>query len=164
MTDKPGNDACVTDTGAGPSRPRRQAVQRRVYGGALCLKVMLFLVLFMSRDAVAEWAFLIAADDADWYVDETLTRKRGSMAKVWTLQDYRSGQPFQSGEYFSSKIQAEIRCHSREWRVFYFSSYSGHGGEGAQLYVQEAAGAWRNVIPNTVSEALYEAGCIPGKK
>ncbi len=113
--------------------------------------------------ALADWTFLVATDDADWYHDEALGRKRGTMAKVWTLQQYRQPQPLQSGVYLSSKTQAEIRCHSRQWRVFYFSSYGGDMGEGAQLYVQEAAGAWKDVRPGTVSQALYQAGCHPGQ-
>ncbi len=113
--------------------------------------------------AVADWTFLFATDDADWYFDEALGRKRGTMAKVWTLQQYREAQPLQRGVYRSSKTQAEIRCHSRQWRVFYFSSYSGDMGEGEQLYVQEAAGAWKDVQPATVSEALYQVGCYPGQ-
>jgi hypothetical protein len=112
--------------------------------------------------AVADWAFLVAADDADWYFDEALGRKRGTMAKVWTLQQYRQAQPFKSEAYRSSKTQAEIRCHSQQWRVFYFSSYSGDMGEGEQLYVQEVAGAWKDVQPGTVSEAMYQVGCHPG--
>ena len=112
--------------------------------------------------ALADWTFLAAADDADWYFDEALGRKRGTMAKVWTLQQYREDQPLKSGVYRSSKMQVEIRCHSQQWRVFYFSSYSDEMGEGEQLYVQEAAGAWMSVQPGTVSEALYKVGCHPG--
>ena len=115
----------------------------------------------MTREAAADWDFLFAADDADWYVDEALTRKRGNMAKVWTLQEYRNGQPFQSREYLSSKTQVEIRCHSKQWRVFYFSSYSGNMGEGKQLYTQEAAGTWQSVASGSYSAALYQAGCYP---
>ena len=127
------------------------------------LRIILVLIACVGREAVADWEYLIAAEDVDWYVDQALTRKRGTMAKVWTLQEYRNGQSFQRGEYWSSKLQAEIRCHSRQWRVFYFSSYSGSRGEGIQVYVQEAAGAWQSVTPGTVSEALYKAGCEPGK-
>jgi len=124
--------------------------------------VLILLFNCATGVAVADWTFLAAADDADWYFDEALGRKRGTMAKVWTLQQYQQAKPLKSGVYRSSKMQAEVRCHSSQWRVFYFSSYSGDMGEGEQLYVQEAAGAWKDVEPGTVSEALYKVGCHPG--
>ncbi|KPK28917.1 MAG: hypothetical protein AMJ66_10450 [Betaproteobacteria bacterium SG8_40] len=130
---------------------------------SLRLVALLVLLNCVVAGASADWTYLVAADDADWYFDESLGRKRGTMAKVWTLQQYREAQPFQGGVYRSSKMQAEIRCHSRQWRVFYFSSYSGDMGEGEQLYVQEAAGAWKDVQPATVAEALFQAGCYPGR-
>ena len=96
-------------------------------------------------------------------IDEALGRKRGTMAKVWTLQQYRTAQPLQGGAYRSSKTQIEVRCHSRQWRVFYFSAYSGEMGTGEQSYAQATAGAWRDVQPGTVSEAVYRVGCHPGE-
>lgn len=114
--------------------------------------------------AVADWAFLIAADDVDWHVDETLTRKRGTMAKVWSLQDYKTAQPLYSGEYQSVKMQAEIRCHSNQWRVFYFTYHSGRMGSGELVYEQDTAGAWKTVEPGTYTEALFNTGCHPEQK
>lgn len=110
----------------------------------------------------AEWAFLIESNDVDWYVDETLTRKRGTMAKVWSLQDYKTPQPLYGGEYQSVKMQAEIRCHSNEWRVFYFVYHSGQMGTGDAVYTQETAGAWKKVVVGDYSEALFNTGCHPG--
>jgi len=134
-------------------------------GAPIRLKALVALVVLLAyaSSAAADWTFLYAADDANWYVDRALGRKRGTMAKVWTLQQYDSAQPLQSNTYWSSKMQAEIRCHSRQWRVFYFSGYSGRMGEGEQLYSQEVAGAWKIVQPGTVSEALYKVGCYPGQ-
>ncbi len=120
------------------------------------------IVVALSGTAVADWAFLTAADDVDWYVDETLTRKRGTMAKVWSLQDYKTAQPFFSGEYQSIKMLAEIRCHSNEWRVFYFTYHSGRMGAGDAVYTQETAGAWKNVVAGEYSQALFKTGCHPG--
>ncbi|HUU72141.1 MAG TPA: surface-adhesin E family protein [Burkholderiales bacterium] len=127
-----------------------------------CL-ALAFLLTCTGGEARADWTFLFAADDADWYFDEALGRKRGTMAKVWTLQQYTSGQPLQNSTYWSSKTQAEIRCHSRQWRTLYFSSYSGRMGEGEQLYTQEVSGAWKSVQPGTISETLFKVGCHPGK-
>ncbi len=111
----------------------------------------------------ADWTFLIATDTADWYVDETQTRKRGTMAKVWSMQDFRAAQPLYDGEYQSVMMQAEIRCHSSEWRVFYFSYYSGRMGSGKPVYVHETAGPWKDVVADDYSQALYNTGCHPGQ-
>ena len=116
-----------------------------------------FFLACMNSSALADWTFLTAAEDADWYVDYILVRKRGSMVKVWTLQQFATGQPLYSGEYLSAKTQAEIRCHSKQWRVLYFSWYSGPMGGG------ETPGAWKAVARNDASEALYEFGCHPEK-
>lgn len=112
--------------------------------------------------ATAEWALLIETGDVDWYVDETLTRKRGTMAKVWSLQDHVTPQPLYGGEYRSVKMQAEIRCHSNEWRVFYFVYHAGPMGTGDALYTQETAGHWKKVVAGDYSEALFKTGCHPG--
>jgi hypothetical protein len=125
--------------------------------------LLIFLLICVNFSALADWAFLIAADDADWYVDPILTRKRGTMAKVWTLQQYATGQPLYRGDYLSAKTQAEIRCHSREWRVLYLSFYSGSMGNSERVYTHETAGAWKAVAPDDFSEALYQIGCHPEK-
>jgi hypothetical protein len=113
----------------------------------------------MNAGALADWTFLVAAADADWYVDHILIRKRGTMAKVWTLQQYANSQPLYRGDYQSSKTQVEIRCHSKQWRVLYFSYYSGPMGSGEQVYAQETAGAWKAVAMDNVSAALFRVGC-----
>lgn len=120
------------------------------------------MVLGVPTAAVAEWAFLTRVDDVDWYVDETLTRKRGTMAKVWTLQDHKAAQPLYGGEYQSVKMQAEIRCHSNQWRVLYFAYQSGRMGTGEEVYVQETAGAWKEVISTDYTGLLFKTGCHPG--
>ena len=119
------------------------------------------MFLFAGREAIADWTFLMVADDADWYIDQSETRRRGTMAKVWTLQDYHTPQPYQTGSYRSSKTQFEIRCHAEQLRGLYFSSYRDGMGEGEQVYAQEAAGAWRAVDVDEGLEALYRAGCFP---
>jgi hypothetical protein len=58
-------------------------------------------------------------------------------------------------------MQAEIRCHSNEWRVFYFSYHDGRMGTGEAVYVQDTAGAWKQVESGTYSEALFNTGCYP---
>ena len=116
-----------------------------------------------GAEPAESWTHLVAAADAEWYFDEALGRKRGTMAKVWTLQQYRTAQPLQGGAYRSSKTQIEVRCHSRQWRVFYFSAYSGEMGTGEQSYAQATAGAWKDVQAESVSEAVYRVGCHPGE-
>ena len=132
---------------------------RLVALGLLCAGGLMAAVL--PGPALAEWALLIESDDVNWYVDETLTRKRGTMAKVWSLQDYLTPQPLYGGEYQSVKMQAEIRCHSNEWRVFYFTYHSGRMGTGETIYSQETAGAWKKVVAGDYSEALFNTGCHP---
>lgn len=118
--------------------------------------------LLCAGEAVADWAYLTQTEDADWYIDHAETRKRGTMAKVWTLQDFRVPQPYRDGSYQSTKTQFEIRCHSSEWRVFYFSIYRQRMGAGDQVYVQETTSAWRQVDPNTYSAVIFRAACFPG--
>lgn len=123
--------------------------------------LLMFLLACVSSGVLAEWKFLIATDQADWYVNESLTRKRGMMAKVWTLQQYATSQPLYSGEYLSAKMQAEVRCYSRQWRVFYFSYYTGRMGSGKLVYTHETAGSWKSVTPDSFSDALFQVGCHP---
>lgn len=134
---------------------------RRRPSGVVLLVAAGLIFGSLPRPAFAEWTRLITTDASDWYADETLTRKRGTMAKVWSLQDYQATQPLYDGQYQSMKMQAEIRCHSGEWRVLYFSYYSGRMGTGKQLYVQETAGPWKRVDPGGYTRALFDTGCHP---
>lgn len=134
-------------------RTRALALSLFIVGGIICAAV--------PSTAFGDWTFLMAVKDVDWYFDETLTRKRGTMAKVWTLQDYKTAQPLYGGEYQSIKMQAEIRCHSNQWRVFYFVYHAGPMGTGDAVYIQETAGAWKSVEPDTYAEALFNTGCHP---
>ncbi len=127
-------------------------------------RVISCLFALVSGVAVADWTFLIETEDAQWFVDETLTRKRGAMAKVWLLQDYMAPQPLYGGEYQSMKMQAEIRCDSGEWRVFYFSYHPGRMGTGEPVYMQETAGPWKRVVAGDYSQALFQSGCHPRPK
>lgn len=129
----------------------------------LRITLLIFWLAYVNSSALADWTFLISAEDADWYVDHILIRKRGPMVKVWTLQQYATGKPLYSGEYLSAKTQAQIRCHSKQWRVLYFSWYSGPMGSGERVYTHETPGAWQAVAPDDFSEALYQVGCHPEK-
>ena len=130
------------------------------------MKIMLLLVLLscMRSSALADWELLIATDDVDWYVDQSLTRKRGTMAKVWAMREYKTSQPLYSGDYLSAQTQVEIRCHSKQWRVFYFSYFVGSMGSGALAFTHETAGSWKAVVAGGFSEALFQVGCHPEKR
>jgi hypothetical protein len=125
------------------------------------MTLSIFFLACLNSSALADWSFLTAAEDANWYVDYILVRKRGSMAKVWTLQQYSTGQPLYGGEYLSANTQAEIRCHSKQWRVLYFSYYSGPMVGGERVYTHATSAAWKAVSPEDFSEALYQVGCHP---
>ncbi len=119
------------------------------------------LLVCVVPGALADWEFLVATEEADWYVDQSLTRKRGTMAKVWALQQYATSQPLYDGNFLSVTTQVEIRCHSEQWRILYFSYYPGRMGEGKSVYTQDTGGAWKAVIPGNYSAALYQVGCHP---
>lgn len=125
--------------------------------------VAVMLAICLNGAAVADWRPLLSTDDAQWYVDDALTRKRGTMAKVWTLQDLNTPRPLYSGQYQSVKLQAEIRCHSNQWRELYSSYYTGRMGDGEMIYVQQTAGAWKQVVPGAYSAAAFKSGCHPEK-
>lgn len=126
--------------------------------------LLVLLTVFASSAAQAEWELLVNTDDVDWYVDQSLTHKRGMIAKVWVLQEFKTAQPLYGGEYRSAKSQIQIRCDRRQWRNLYLSYYAGVSGEGENVYTHETAGSWIEVAAGEVSEAMYKVGCNPGKK
>jgi hypothetical protein len=65
------------------------------------LLIAVLLAVF-STGAMAGWTYLTSSEDNafDIYIDKTAIRKRGNVAKMWELADYKAPQKEAGGGHF----------------------------------------------------------------
>ena len=62
------------------------------------------LLAVFSTGAMAEWTYLTSSEDNayDIYIDKTTIRKRGNVAKMWELMDFKAPREAADGKSFLS--------------------------------------------------------------
>jgi hypothetical protein len=96
----------------------------------LCLLVLLSLSLASAK---AEWTFLLEAADGSAFVDLQTVKKNGDLVSVWFLREMKqpTPSPMHSDRlYRSSKVQIEVDCKRRNYRVLYSAWHEGLKASG----------------------------------
>jgi hypothetical protein len=96
----------------------------------LCLLVLLSLSLASAK---AEWTFLLEASDGSAFVDLQTIKKNGDLVSVWFLREMKqpTPSPMHSDRlYRSSKVQIEVDCKRRNYRVLYSAWHEGLKASG----------------------------------
>ena len=120
------------------------------------------LLAVFSTGAMAEWTYLTGnANGAfDVYIDKTTIRKRGNVAKMWDLTDYKSLQKAAGGESFlSNKSLQEYDCVEIKSRFLTLSYFSGNMGKGEAVLTHQDDDKWQDVAPNSIVMMKWKAAC-----
>ena len=122
------------------------------------------LLLVFSTGAMAEWTYLSSPTDNtyDVYIDKTAIRKRGNVAKMWDLTDYKSPQKAAGGESYSSgKVLEEYDCVEIRRRLLARTNFSGNLGKGEIVYSYQYDDNkdWRDIAPDSVAMVQWKAAC-----
>jgi len=127
------------------------------------MRLLSFIVfLTLSNAAMAEWVGMHSDDEFDVYVDTTTIRKNGNFAKMWTLNDYKTGRDTGSGIYLSRMVQAEYDCRNETKRLLALNTYSGNMGSGkviSSYRVNEYELPANSVAPRTIDDAELKIAC-----
>ena len=76
---------------------------------------MLYLAV-VSGSAWAEWVEVGVSDTQTVYADPATIRKKGSMAKMWTLYDNKRPEVHENKPYMSLLVQEEYDCDDEQTR------------------------------------------------
>jgi len=125
------------------------------------LLIAVLLAVF-STGAMAEWTYLTSREDNafDVYIDKTTIRKRGNVAKMWELRDFKAPQKEASGSYLSSRMLEEYDCVEIRQRLLALTDFSGNMGSGQIIFNhQYDNNKWADIAPDTVNMELWKAAC-----
>lgn len=120
------------------------------------------LLAVFSTGAMAEWTYLASREDNafDVYIDKTTIRKRGNVAKMWELRDFKAPRKEASGSYLSSRMLAEYDCVEIRQRLLALTDFSGNMGSGQIIFNhQYDNNKWADIAPDTVNMELWKAAC-----
>jgi hypothetical protein len=92
------------------------------------------------------------------YTDSSTIRRRGDLAKMWSLFDSETTQELQGKRYLSFQQHSEYDCVEERTRILSATFFSGHMGNGD---VVSTAGKteWYTVGPGSVNQWLWKIAC-----
>lgn len=117
-----------------------------------------FLVL-SSGPAYAEWVAIGEINDSIVYVDPDTIRRKGDLAKMWILNDFKTIRTVEDASYLSRLAQTQYHCAEERVRQLAVSLHSGNMGKGNTTWTNSDESKWEPVAPRTVGHALWELAC-----
>ena len=123
---------------------------------------LLFTVLVLSSTPVyAEWVLTSGDDEAGLavYVDPDTIRRKGNLAKMWQLYDYKTVQTVAGDSLLSMKRFNEYDCTDARTRTLGYTWFSGNMGSGNVVYSTPEVQPWEPVVPRTINRTLWKVAC-----
>jgi len=123
---------------------------------------LLLIVLVLSSGPVyAEWV-LTSGDDVTGlkvYVDPDSIRRKGNLAKMWQLYDYKTVQTVAGDSLLSIKRYNEFDCTEERTRMLAYTWFSGNMATGKVVYSTPDEQNWEPVVPRTINRTLWKVAC-----
>ena len=121
------------------------------------------LLTVFSTGAMAGWTYLISNEDKafDIYIDKTAIRKRGNVAKMWELADYKAPQyAADDKSHLSEKALKEYDCIEIRQRHLALTFFSDNMGKGQVIFNHQYDDSkWWDIAPGSVGMSKWEAAC-----
>lgn len=122
--------------------------------------LLAMLLTIVSTLAMAEWTAIGGENDITFYVDKTSISKKGDMAKILKLHDFKSTQNKSFGMFLSSASYKEYDCAKKMFNTLAENYYSENMMKGklvhASVYEDKK---WDYILPGSASEAGYAVAC-----
>jgi hypothetical protein len=124
--------------------------------------IALALVITAASTVVlAGWEDAGSNDFFKSYADPATIRKSGSVAKMWSLMDFKKATHAADGQFFRSvKNQAEYDCKGERSRILYSTYFKGAMGAGETLGTSRNSTMWEPVSPESVAQNLWNYACM----
>lgn len=124
------------------------------------LPISLTLLVLSSAPAYAEWVEVAKGGNVISYMDPDTIRSKGTMVKMWGLDDHKTTRTSGEGKSFLSlKLQMEFDCAEEQLRIVADYGYSGQMGTGEIVFSHPEPGKWAPAIPGSVGQTNWEFAC-----
>ena len=123
--------------------------------------LLIALLMLNSGAAWAEWVLASGNDETGLlvYIDPDSIRRKGNMAKMWQLYDYRTVQTVAGDSLLSMKRFNEFDCVEERTRTLGYTWFSGNMGSGTVVFSTSEAQQWEPVGSRTINRTLWKAAC-----
>jgi hypothetical protein len=132
----------------------------------LIRKVVLMIALGLTcGSAMAEWTEVgISADEQTIiYADKGSIVRKGSIAKMWSIFDFKSARASASvkGKFIlSNKGQSAYDCSEEKVRVLATSTHTKGLGKGDIVYSNYSIeDDWEAIAPDSIDKLLFNIAC-----
>ncbi len=127
------------------------------------MKRLLFMtfLLLSSVPAYAEWVQIDKNDEGmTTYADPDSIRRKGDLAKMWALYDFKTIRTLEGKSYLSYMVQREYDCAEERIRYLAFTFFSGNIGSGKVVpTTSDEQQKSEPVQPDSISLTLFKAAC-----
>jgi len=123
------------------------------------MRNLAFLLILLCASASAAWKSVAEDNDGVTYVDPAAVVKNGTVARMWSVLDYKNFQRMVEVGYFSQKAELEFDCAKRQFRGLRVALHAEHMGEGKAIYTDESPHEWEEISPGGLSETLWKIAC-----
>jgi hypothetical protein len=99
------------------------------------------------------------------YTDSSSFHKKGNMARMWNVYDYKIARREAGGRMYSSEEeQVEFDCEEEQMQILYFSHRAGNMGEGELVKFNSNSDniKWDPIQPDSTGALPWKYAC--GKK
>ncbi len=123
--------------------------------------LLITLLVLSSEPVYAEWE-LVSGDDAAGltvYVDRDTIRRKGNLAKMWQLYDYKTVQAVAGDSLLSIQRHNEYDCTEERTRMLAYTWFSSNMGRGRVVYKTADEQQWEPVVPRSIDRTLWKVAC-----
>ena len=123
--------------------------------------LLIALLVLSSGPTYAEWMAVGGNEEAGVtvYADPDTIRRKGSLVKVWHLNDFKTAQIVNGISYLSVKAQHEYDCTKNRERIIALTKFSGNMGSGKVVSKDSDTRKWKPGTPGSVSHDLGKLAC-----
>ncbi len=120
---------------------------------------MMAALACLSNNAMAEWTAVGTSDDGVNYANLATIRRKGDIAKMWSLMDFKTAKQLGQKSYLSHESQYEYNCMEEQFREVFFTMYSSNMASGEQVYSSSNQIEWAPVRPGSLGEVKFKIAC-----
>jgi len=123
--------------------------------------ILITLLALGSGPVYAEWVSVGGNDPIGMttYVDPDTIRRKGSLVKMWQLNDFKTVQTVEDNSFLSAKKQREFDCAEERTRILAATQFSGNMGTGKMVWGNSGEQKWEPIVPESIAQTLWEFAC-----
>lgn len=123
--------------------------------------LVITLLWLSGVPAYAKWELVSGDDEAGLtvYVDRDSIRRKGNLARMWQLYDYKTVQTVAGDSLLSFQRQNEYDCTEARTRMLTYTWFSSNMGRGRVVYETADEQQWEPVVPRSINHALWKVAC-----